>query len=550
MNNNGTFMFSLNQHLFETERIFKLSSAMLGADGRLEVKFLIEASVYDKKLSQELKTKVQGIINKLVPESYRPRVAYEKSFSDEAYINRLTREFFYRDQPLIFEKIKNLLIRTEISPTSMGFGAVEIKMEVPQYIFSYLTNQNIGAKIEAFLDTKIMETPEVIFFPLPHDEEKEIVVVKRRPPEAESISTVPVTYKAPILGMPTRRPRYIAEVKNAESERQCVAGVVEQMKEIISKKTNATFFTFKINDTSDNISVKYFPRTTKTGSEAEQQARLDAHIQKFKESVQDGVSVVIEGPIRFDDFSKEYAITLYSAVLGDIDFEEIERKNTAVKPVPDEYRIVFPREYIETEERVAESNLFSDAGLSDWEIWQTLPDNAKRTYVVFDTETTGLSPTKSDDRIIEIGAVKIVDGKLTETFSTFINPDGKKIPPDATKINGIRDEDVENAPLWKDVVPDFYKFSEDAVFVAQNIGFDMSFIAHQSKSEGYIFNNEQICTLELGRRLFPRFKHHKLHDLCKVFEIPLKNAHRALGDAVPTAKVFLKLLFMLHKKSD
>lgn len=160
------------------------------------------------------------------------------------------------------------------------------------------------------------------------------------------------------------------------------------------------------------------------------------------------------------------------------------------------------------------------------------------TFVVFDLETTGLK--EKYEKITEIGAVKIVNGKITEVFETFVNPH-KKIPAKITELTGITDDMVKDAPNIEDVLPDFKTFVGDSVLIAQNIQFDYKFLKHNADKIKIEFNNKQKDTLDMFRHYLPFLHNHKLGTVCEELGISLENAHRAYEDALATAKAFLLL---------
>ena len=160
-------------------------------------------------------------------------------------------------------------------------------------------------------------------------------------------------------------------------------------------------------------------------------------------------------------------------------------------------------------------------------------------YVSFDLETTGLFFTQHE--IIEIGAVKIENGKITETFSTLIKPEGK-ISEEITKITGITNEMVKDAPSFQNVLGDFYKFCEGCVLVGYNIlEFDIKFLNYHANKFGVDFDHKIEDALILARKFCLGLKRYKLKDVCNHLEIVLENAHRALFDTIATAEVFIKL---------
>ena len=166
-------------------------------------------------------------------------------------------------------------------------------------------------------------------------------------------------------------------------------------------------------------------------------------------------------------------------------------------------------------------------------------------FVVFDIETTGFSA--ENDRIIEIGAVRVSGREIKDTFSEFVNPE-RPIPEKITELTGIDDSMVENAGTIDEVLKSFYDFVGNATLVAHNASFDTSFIKSNAKrlDMPYIFNS--MDTLELARGLVSGIKNYKLNTLCKHFGISLENHHRACDDAGATAELLLKLFELLDKK--
>ncbi|MCD8218198.1 MAG: PHP domain-containing protein, partial [Clostridiales bacterium] len=165
------------------------------------------------------------------------------------------------------------------------------------------------------------------------------------------------------------------------------------------------------------------------------------------------------------------------------------------------------------------------------------------TFVVFDLETTGFSPEKN--KIIEIGAVKVEDGKITEKFSTFVNPQ-TPIPFEIEKLTSINDEMVMGAPLIAYALPEFMEFCEGAVMVAHNADFDMSFIRKNCELLGLPCDKTVLDTVSLARTLLPQLNRYKLDTVAKALKIPLNHHHRAVDDAGCTADIFMKFVDMLH----
>lgn len=168
------------------------------------------------------------------------------------------------------------------------------------------------------------------------------------------------------------------------------------------------------------------------------------------------------------------------------------------------------------------------------------------TYVVFDLETTGLSPV--NDRIIEIGAVKITGKKITDRFSAFVNP-LIPIPFNIEQLTGITDAMVENADTVEKVLPEFLEFCGDAVMVAHNAGFDVGFIKEKARALlGRELNFTVADTVALARALLPSLGKFTLDHVAKALGVPPFNHHRAVDDAQACADIFLALVNKLTSR--
>lgn len=165
-------------------------------------------------------------------------------------------------------------------------------------------------------------------------------------------------------------------------------------------------------------------------------------------------------------------------------------------------------------------------------------------YVVFDIETTGFSPIKN--RIIEIGAVKVINGEITDRFSSFVNPQ-VPIPFEIEKLTSINDEMVMDAPVIEKVLPEFLSFCEGTVLVAHNASFDISFIRENAQRQQLPFDFTYVDTVGIARVLLPHQAKHTLDAVSKTLGISLENHHRAVDDAEATAQIFVKFTDMLLK---
>ena len=172
---------------------------------------------------------------------------------------------------------------------------------------------------------------------------------------------------------------------------------------------------------------------------------------------------------------------------------------------------------------------------------QTLDD----TFVVFDIETTGFSA--AEDRIIEIGAVKITDGAIVDRFSTFVNPE-VPIPFEIQQLTHITDDMVLEAPKIEEVLPAFLDFVGESALVAHNAGFDVGFIEQNCVRLGRSRTFTSVDTVGLARVLLPTLSKYKLNIVAKALNISLENHHRAVDDAAATAEIYVKFIEMLKER--
>ena len=326
---------------------------------------------------------------------------------------------------------------------------------------------------------------------------------------------------------------------------------------------------FDITDLSDSTTVKFFVK----------KSVFDAELS---DKIKKGKYLRVQGEVQFDKYTKEIDImakNIMTAAAPAPRMDDAEEKRVelhlhtqmssmdGVTPVKKyiERAIAWGHKAIAiTDHGVVQA--FPDAmnaiGKSDLKVIYgveayliddlgsvvTMPrgQSLDDTFVVFDIETTGLS--KETESITEIGAVKVVDGKIIDRFSTFVNPE-RPIPAEITKLTGITNEMVADAPVITEILPKFLEFCQDAVLVAHNANFDTGFIRLNAERKcGIEVKNTVLDTLELSRALLPELKKHKLDIICEQLGVSLEGHHRAVNDAEATAEVFLKFIDMLVEK--
>lgn len=528
------FMEELDNRLRPEERIFKFRSAeLVGSLFKLEL--LVDHNAYDDILNDELKNKVYAASKEIIPESFTLNVKYVKANNEETAIIKHIMEFVYKEKPTVYSGFSTSEVAVE-----SGADVVFIQITLEKYLYEYAVNSNMKKEMEEYLQGWIMEDAEVEFIAVPN---KEDVIINRRPQvKTTTIGTIKVNINEYFYGSMPSEPRYISDVADKEVAQVVLCGTISNIRVRYIEKIAKNLYTFNLNDSTGNIKVKYFAKPAPTEitpcdeaiaereKELAEKAKTDPKV-KFRKTVNwdkvfvDGAVLVMQGQIKYDNFDKVNVFMPKSVASCTIDYGSINLKKDFL-PEPENYVKIFP-EPIESQRQ---ENLFATA---------MNPELAKNIFVVFDTETTGTDANKDD--IIEISAVKLVDGEIKEQFSCLINP-GRHISEEATAVNNITDEMVANCYKISDVIGDFYKFTRGTILVAHNAPFDISFISIAGKKNLYDFDNAYIDTLVLSRQIMPKLKNHKLGTICKALDVSLVGAHRALNDAVATAQVFVELM--------
>ena len=168
-------------------------------------------------------------------------------------------------------------------------------------------------------------------------------------------------------------------------------------------------------------------------------------------------------------------------------------------------------------------------------------------YVCFDLETTGLSPDR--DEIIEIGAVKVVEGKVTDRFMHFVKPD-MPISAEVSSLTGISNEMVGDAGPTDRIIYDFLQFCESYPVIGHNLMFDYRFTCRYAKKYYMDFQKEGIDTLKIARKVLPDLPSKSLESLCTYYNIVNASAHRAYHDALATAKLYQTLKHYFGAESE
>lgn len=275
-------------------------------------------------------------------------------------------------------------------------------------------------------------------------------------------------------------------------------------------------FSISLTDGTSAVRTTYFPKK--------------ATVDKVRE-IKAGDSLVIIGENEEFNGNRSFRAGKINYGNPPENFTPIARKS---KPVPKFYHAVHPEEYVD----------YTQAGLFDnLDKPAVLKDNV---FVVFDLETTGLNNNPAMgrmDKIIEIGAVKIVGGEVREKFSSFVACN-EKLPTQIVELTGITDEMLVGAPTIEKVIPDFFKFIDGAYLVGHNVTFDYRFVQYYGEQNGYMIENMQFDTYALAQELLRgKLSNYKLNTVGDYFGFSF-NHHRAFEDAAVTAKIFIEFIKM------
>ncbi len=335
-------------------------------------------------------------------------------------------------------------------------------------------------------------------------------------------------------------------------------------------RNGKTLYIFSITDFTDSISVKLFLN------------QEDA--ESTVKALDKGNFVLLKGMALYDTYSKEVSISSVTGIKKTSDFTTKRMDNSEEKRVElhchtvmsDMDAVVNVKPLIKramewghpaiaiTDHGVVQSFPEANHAISKdsplkiiYGMEAYLVDDTKQIVendkgqtldapcVVFDLETTGFD--SSINHIIEIGAVKVVNGQITDRFSTFVNP-GVQIPGRITELTSITDEDVKDARDIAAILPEFLEFCKGCVLVAHNASFDVGFIVAKGKLLGIPIDYTVLDTVGLARYLLPNLSKFKLNLVAKELGISLENHHRAVDDAGATAEIFVKFIEMLKEQ--
>lgn len=376
-------------------------------------------------------------------------------------------------------------------------------------------------------------------------------------------STTPILYGKNINAHISK----IVECKT-QNENVVIEGKIFALDVRETKNGDKYIVSFDITDFTDSTTVKFFPKK-------------DKFIKDIKSRLKIGMYLKVQGNLQFDTFSK--SLNILAKDINIVETPPMKKDSAEVKRVELHLHTQMSNMDAMTNvkdlvKRAAQWGHKAIA-ITDHGVVQSFPEAASAgkannikiiygmeaylvdnlgavvqssksqsldsEYVVFDIETTGLS--SSQDKIIEIGAVKVSGNKIVDTYSTFVNPE-VQLSEKITKLTSITDDMLVDAPKIDSVLPEFLNFVGNSVLVAHNANFDVGFIRQNASDMNIEVKNTVLDTLELSRTLFPQLSKHKLDVVAKHLDVSLENHHRAVDDAGATAEIFIKCVDILEQK--
>lgn len=506
----------INAHFSNEYNFLKLWEVTYDKESaKCKIAFLYPQNV---DITDEQKNKLEVFLYDFLKINAKLEVKFKKSYLDDELINNYIIEYFKRNNFSLFVSIKQ-----ENIAISKNLNDINVKFCFPKEIMEYISENNIFEKLKEDIEKNFIAS---FYFEMEKSQNEidQSILVKRENEinvvNVKKVARYEVYDIKKIFGKDvTPYPELISEQKS-EKTNVILAGEVGNIikKQYKSKRSKTLdelnfFYTFDIKDATGTISAIHF--STKTN-----ESKLDA--------LTVGMHCLFLGDIRNNIYNKlTYFVNSVShCIIVKDEILKVQEENKKEKFFfSDEYKTVKPQPYLDKHQE----NLFFKNEYTD------LINN--NTIVVFDVETTGLEPEFAE--IIELGAVKVVNGELIETFQSLIKPENE-IPSVITEITSITNDMVEDAPRVTQVLTDFILFSRDSVLSGYNVGFDMRFLQKFAQNMGFKFENRVEDAMSYARAQLS-LGNYTLKNVAKNLDISLKEAHRALNDAIATARVLIEL---------
>ncbi len=559
------FIVSLNEKT-NNEYKFSLKSAVLDSSADFCV---IEILYKDGiMLEKDKKDAIVEISTEILPKSFKYDFVFVKNFISEERIFEDVETYLNKNFPsinFVLEKVK----RTE--------NKFDIKLKVDNLSLEHANQKNLSATIQNYLKSLYEEYEYICKFE--GDEvysEDSLELLKQNYKEEDvdlyEFRKIEVSERIALVGedivenasyikdfntpaedivfcgrikdikpiVIKRKPKQVVS-ETQEAEKEESAEIVEESNENITNKIEESaeileeinekseekeqtgyqrkLYKFTLEDFTGGIGCVFF-------SNKENQAKL--------EKLETGSEIIVKGALEEDKYAG--GVSMRVKQLAYCKLPETFEEYIVYKQEKPFYEFVSPEKVV----------MYEQNDLTSFMVEEKVPIHLQdKTYVCYDFETTGLH-FEQGDKIIEIGAVKIENGRITEKFMTYVDPQ-KPIPAESSAISGIVDDDVKGAPIDSEALQDFYKFTRGAILTGYNIlNFDNVFLRGQGKACRFNFDNDCEDVFHYAQKYVHGVKNYKLGTIAAKLGVTLDNAHRAVYDAMATAEVFIKLCKLME----
>lgn len=516
-------MNRLDEYLKEIRALSGLQNALLRSltvsKRNKIVEFLL---ITDKAYTAREEAEACGISGKYLPSGFVAKTRIVKRVPDEEILKRRIFDFVSDKFPAAAAFLDENSLHVDMLSSGANFC-----FDIASGERSFFTSGKILDEVSAYLQSgycgtfygtvRIVEKEEIseeLLNEIPETQEEEAVNEIRR---FEICDFVKIDGAE---GLP-KNATYIADHGNEEGV-FALCGSLTYIEEKEYTKHNEktgedvqkSRFVITLSDGTGTVRTTYFPKK--------------ATIEKVR-ALKIGDKIVITGQNEEFNGYRSFKAAKINFGTPPENFMPVARKG---KPVPKFYHAVFPETYVD----------YTQAGFFDM---LEKPDDLKNNvFVVFDLETTGLNSNPAMgkmDKIIEIGAVKLVGGEIKEKFSTFVACEDR-LSKEIIDLTGITDADLVGAPTIDKAIADFFKFIDGAYLVGHNVNFDLNFVRYYAEQNGYMIDNRQFDTLTLAQELLRgTLANYKLNTVAEHYGFSF-NHHRAFDDACVTAKIFIEFM--------
>ena len=543
------YMYLLSKEMISHEILDLLKEELLGKlkyfkNIRIKIKFTGFGRKSEKDIVKTYWNNILYILKKICPaiEGWKKQVEF--MCLDNTLKIKIPKEIFY-------EKLKKNNIEDVIRNVLLEELGIDYNVQVEKAVNEKIDKKKILERIDKETEELIREMD---FDVIEENDDEEGYVIKDEYDEhliyGEDVNSL--VYQIKELNQNSKTVAVVGEIFHIEN------------KELRNGKILCIM---SITDNSSSINCKLFLN--------------DLNKDKVLNKVKEGSYVKIKGDVLYDTYQRELTMTI-SGIRAE---EKPERKDTCKKGKRVELHAHTQMSSMDalcpTKKLVKQAAAWGHKAIAitDHGVVQAFPDamdagkannikilygvegylvednlpviqnandkDLSQSFVVFDLETTGFS--NKNDKITEIGAVKIENFKIVDRFSQLINPQ-KDISYKVQELTGITNDLIKDKPTIEEILPKFVEFIGDSVLVAHNAAFDMGFMQQKCREQNIEFKNTSIDTLTLARTLLPHMKRFRLNLIAKELGVPLLNHHRAVDDAEATAHIFIKFMEMIIKK--